>query len=47
MPGQLLGKLPAALQGPKLQGNFRLRWVEERELHHVVPAIFRESLMGK
>ena len=47
MPGQLLGKLPAALQGPKLWGNFRLRWVEERELHHVVSAIFRESLMGK
>ena len=25
MPGQLLGKLPAALQGPKLWGNFRLK----------------------
>ena len=37
MPEQLLGKQPAASEGSKLLGNFRLRWVEERELHHVVP----------
>lgn len=37
MPEQLLGKQPAASEGSELWGNFRLRWVEEKELHHVVP----------